>query len=184
MITAKQLRTIKALESYSDAELDTLASVGRPLRYPPKMHLFEQGSIGTSCFLILTGEVEVLKSTGATTELLGVLKAGSFVGQIALIDHAPRSASVVARSEAIVLAVDRDVFDRLVASQSPLALRFQEQVAIAGIRQLRAATNRLRELVDKKGSKQDLLYMQGALDEWDMPLEGEGGTLELDYGRR
>jgi CRP-like cAMP-binding protein len=185
LITVPQLRSVRALAGYSDRDLETLVATGRPLRYTPQMKLFSEGEQARSCFLMITGEVDVIKATANGPQLLATLKAGSFVGQIALVDNAPRSASVVARVETVVLEIDRDAFDLLCATHTEVGLRFQELIAIAGIRQLRATTARLRDLLENKASRGELLYMQGALDEWDMPLAGEvSQKLELDYGRR
>ncbi|MFI5302413.1 MAG: cyclic nucleotide-binding domain-containing protein [Polyangiales bacterium] len=185
LISVQQLRSVRALAGYSDRDLETLVATGKPLRYTPQMKLFSEGDAARSCFLLLTGEVDVIKATANGPQLLATLKAGSFVGQIALVDNSPRSATIVARLETVVLEIDRDAFERLCATHAQVGLRFQELIAIAGIRQLRATTARLRDLLESKASRGELLYMQGALDEWDMPLAGDvAPTLELDYGRR
>jgi CRP-like cAMP-binding protein len=68
---------------------------------------------------------------------------------MALVDKTPRSASVVAAEPTVALELTRDVFEGLLHARNPLAVRFQEQIAIAGIRQLRMATERLREAISR-----------------------------------
>ena len=74
------------------------------------------------------------------------MPAGSIVGQLALVDQSPRGATVRAGTDAEMLEFSRDDFERLLEASSPLALRFQSQVAVAGIRQLRSVLRRLAEL--------------------------------------
>src|SRR5207249_3773919 len=105
--------------------------------------LCREGSAGQSCFLVVVGEVEVVKRIDESDRVLATLGVGSLVGQMALVDRSPRSASVRAGAETIALEVTRDVFERLLGACSPLAVRFQEHIAIAGIRQLRYAIDRL-----------------------------------------
>lgn len=50
-----------------------------------------------------------------------------------------------AQTPVVALELSRDVFEGLLDACSPLALRFQERVAVLGIRQLRHATARLME---------------------------------------
>lgn len=78
------------------------------------------------------------------------------------------------------LELGKDVFDKLMQAHSALALRFQEQVAIAGIRQLRSATARLVALMEQRNEAD--AYMTGAQssDGWgDEPYEDGGAVLEL-----
>ncbi|MBK6530445.1 MAG: cyclic nucleotide-binding domain-containing protein [Deltaproteobacteria bacterium] len=96
-----------------------------------------------SCFIIVSGVVDVVKESQGRERLLTRLPAGAIAGQLALVDHAPRSASLIANTEVTALELTRDVFDRLVHSESPLGYRFQMEIAIATGRQLRDADRRL-----------------------------------------
>ena len=79
---------------------------------------------------------------------LATLKPGAFVGQMALVDSAPRSATIRAATEEVVaMELQRDVFEGLLAAASPLAVHFQEQIAVAGIRQLRMADKHFKRLL-------------------------------------
>ena len=100
------------------------------------------------------------------------------MGQLALLDRAPRSATVTATSETAALEVRSDAFANLVRASSPVALRFQEQVALAGVRQLRAATKRLAHSQAQSALRESLAPMSGRMldvDDWD----DAGPALEL-----
>lgn len=115
-------------------------------RFGPDTVLCEEGARADRCFLLLSGEVEVRRSMGAEVLRVGRLGPGELVGQLALVDGAPRAASVVVVSPVNAIVLTRDVFETLRQSHGALALRFQRHVAIAGIRQLRHATAQLARL--------------------------------------
>jgi CRP-like cAMP-binding protein len=107
---------------------------------------------------------------------IATLGPGALVGQLALLDRAPRSATVTATAETAALEVRADAFTNLVRASSPIALRFQGQVALAGVRQLRAATRQLKD----NAARESLAPMSGGrmldVDDWD---DEAGPSLEL-----
>lgn len=185
--TQINLRALPSLRDYSNAELKVLATVAPAREFRPGVVICREGSAGQSCFLLATGEVQVTKKTDEGDQVLATLRAGAIVGQMALVDRSPRSASVVAAQPTIALELTRDVFERLLRASSSLALRFQEQIAIAGIRQLRLANQRLQRILTERATastalaaqpvalapvnKKALLTVQAALSEWDMTLD-------------
>ena len=173
------LRKLASLKDYTNSELRLLASVAPAREFTPGAVLCKEGTSGQSCYLLALGEVQVKIQFDDGERVLASLKAGQVVGQMALVDRSPRSASVVSSDETIALELTRDVFERLLKASSPLALRFQEQIAIAGIRQLRMATQRLGTLLisgvnkgeTKAPPRSTLQTMQAALEEWDMSMD-------------
>jgi CRP-like cAMP-binding protein len=184
---AINLRALDALRDYSNAELKLLGAVAPAREYVVGDDLCKERAIGQSCFLVATGQVEVVKQIDGKDKSLATLRAGSIVGQMALIDRSPRSATVRATAYTVALELNRDVFERLLAAHSPLALRFQHQIAVAGVRQLRMATTKLAGLlnagkpdgaagndgvkVDPTRKRDALLTVKAALSEWDMSVD-------------
>lgn len=75
----------------------TLTGMGRRIVYADRAPIFEQGSVGDTMLVIETGRVEVFSLTESGARLvLGHLGPCQIVGEIALLDQGPRSASVVA----------------------------------------------------------------------------------------
>lgn len=177
------LRSLDALRDYSNAELKLLGAVAPAREYQPGDALCTEGHAGQSCFLVASGQVDVVKQIDGEDKSLATLRAGSIVGQMALVDRSPRSATVRAGSYTIALELNREVFERLLAAHSPLALRFQHQIAVAGVRQLRMATGKLAEILNARPAaptapepdpvrkRETLLTVQAALSEWEMSLE-------------
>ncbi len=141
------LGDVRSLAGLSLEELQRLAMKAAPTRYREGAWLCREGERGETCWLILQGRLEVLAEGGGAPQRLAVLGPGAFVGQLALLDDAPRSASL--RSEAgdlLTLAIDRRAFLELLRAGDVLALKLHEQVTIAGIRQLRRATKHVARL--------------------------------------
>ena len=189
------LRALPALKDYPSSELKLLASAAPARAYPKGTVLCREGTVGQSCFLLALGSVNVTKQTEDGEKVLATLRAGQIVGQLALVDRSPRSASVVADEDVVALELTRDVFENLLRASSPVALRFQEQIAVSGIRQLRMANQRLATILGgNKGrahtpseavlaervTRPALMHMQAALEDWDLKLDNLSSATELD----
>jgi CRP-like cAMP-binding protein len=173
------------LRGLEQRDLERLLSVAPARVWQDRALLCHEGDQGSSCFLLVAGEVDVVKTMRGKRRRLATLAQGSLVGQAALVDRAPRSASLRARGTVIAFELDRSSFERLLAQAYPLALRFQEEIAISGIRQLRSANARLLQLLGKQPGErpspaptrpelapsQELDCVQAALGEWGIRVE-------------
>lgn len=144
-----RLRKLAGLKGFTEAELGMLLRVATPREYAAGDVLLAEGAPCESCLVLTAGEVEVTKQVVGKERRLAVLPVGSIVGQIALVKSGARQATVRALSSVTALELGRHNFERLLAARAPLALRFQEQVATASIRQLRLANERLATVLDR-----------------------------------
>ncbi|MBU0934396.1 MAG: cyclic nucleotide-binding domain-containing protein [Spirochaetes bacterium] len=82
-----------------------------------------EGSIADSFYIIVSGQVEVFKqTTEGTPQKLALHGPGSFFGEMALIDNLPRSATIIAKEECLVLSLSRRDFQELIAAHSSIAM--------------------------------------------------------------
>lgn len=86
-------------EMLAQPELQLLAELSRERKFAAGEVVFEEGDLGDSLFVIGAGDVEVVR--GKT--ILTTLKAPQFFGEMSLVDKEYRSATVRARSEAVLL---------------------------------------------------------------------------------
>ncbi len=78
-------------------------AVQRNLR--PGDVLFEAGDLGDAMYVVVSGELAVEVQEGSSVKELARLVAPDFVGEMALIDKQPRAARVLAKSDAVLLAI-------------------------------------------------------------------------------
>ena len=87
--------------------------------------LFSEGDVGEEMFAVIEGELE-LQLAGRAVDRVG---PGAIVGEMALIDRSPRSATVVASVPSKVAPVDRKAFTYLVQEHPTFALQVMEIMA-------------------------------------------------------
>jgi CRP-like cAMP-binding protein len=124
------LRKVAFFEGFSDPDLDRVAELAEEVWAEPGAVLMDQGKPGTECFVIVDGEVGVFKGL----QKVATLKAGDMVGEMALIGHGPRNATVTAMTPTQLLSFDTDKF-RTLLDEMPQAA---EQVD--GLLKARAAS--------------------------------------------
>lgn len=107
--TVDDLRHIALFATMSNADLARLARLGEAVDAEPGALLMDQGDVGLECFLVLEGEAGIV-SNG---QHLATIGAGSVVGEMALVGHRPRNASVVAQTPMRLLSFDVAHFKRL-----------------------------------------------------------------------
>lgn len=88
------LKTIPFFEDLTQKQLKTLAAHLHERRYEENEFLFEVNHPGAALFIIKRGEIVIENSAGAARDgQLAVIKSGEFLGELALLDSSPRSAS-------------------------------------------------------------------------------------------
>lgn len=107
--TVDDLRHIALFARMSNADLEEVAKLGEPVEAEAGAHLIEQGDVGTECFLVLEGEAGVISGE----DHVATIGPGSIVGEMALIGHRPRNASVIAQTPMRLLCFDIAAFNRL-----------------------------------------------------------------------
>lgn len=130
------------LKLFTEKEIDLMCSIARKRFYPNGSIICREGDIAKTAYIIAKGEMSVYRDLGRQRYELGRLGQGELFGQLALLEHRRRSATIEAQGDAVIIELNSQDFDRLIQSNTPFALRFQEYVTIASIRQLRAADQR------------------------------------------
>jgi len=90
-----------------------IALVMQPVIYTPGDTVFHAGEPGADMFFISRGHCEVIGTDGRS--IVASLHEGDFFGEIALLEHRPRSASVRAATYCDLYRLDKESFDRVIA---------------------------------------------------------------------
>ncbi len=101
---------------FSPAELESVADLGRRLELEAGTILVDRGTYGRDCYVIVDGTAAVT----IAGEFVTTVGPGTMVGEMALIEHRPRSATVTAERPMVVVAYDTDEF-RALLGVSPTA---------------------------------------------------------------
>ena len=108
------LRRVPGLAGYADRQLAQLAPLVDEATAEPGSILVQEGKPGRQTFLIVEGQADVTLR-GQYLERLG---PGDFVGEMALLDHSPRSATVTAATPMRLLVMDPSSFASLISQPS------------------------------------------------------------------
>jgi len=128
------------------AERRVLAEIGERRKVPAGTVLFQEGAPGDALYVILSGEVRVIRVVpGTGEEVLAVLSPGSTCGEMALIDDFPRSATAVTDGRAALLVITKAAFVTLLHERPAMAVKILWAL-------FRSLSDRLRETNDKIGS--------------------------------
>jgi len=128
------LRSLPLFKGLDDHALRILSTESWHRTFEAGETLFYQGDLGTTCHLILEGRVRIFVIGEDGRELaIGIFSPGEIIGEMALFEGLPRSASVEALSHTHTLELDQSAVTRCLRRSPTLALRL-----------LRALSARLR----------------------------------------
>ena len=88
------LREIPIFAELSPEDLKRVAEIAREQWYPQNTPIFQQGDEGNMMFVIVEGCVQVERSASGVRHVLAQRNPGDFVGEMAIIESAPRSAHI------------------------------------------------------------------------------------------
>lgn len=105
--------------------------------------LFRQGDPGDFLLVVLEGQLEIVREEGGHATVIRVAGKDELVGEMAVFDRAPRSATVRARGRTRVLTLDKRNFLRRIHEDPTLAFRIVETMS-RRVRELTAQVVALR----------------------------------------
>jgi CRP/FNR family transcriptional regulator, cyclic AMP receptor protein len=130
------------------AMLDAMVVVDymKPKRAAAGTLLMREGERMANGFmlLVLDGDVRVESHYGGDTEhmVLGVLGAGSLIGELALLDDAPRAATCIAASDMHMAILTREALEQIIEQHPAVAARLMLAIS-------KRVADRLRETLRK-----------------------------------
>ncbi len=138
------MREIPMFSRLSPEDLEKIAEVAVEQLFPSKSFICHEGEKGDALFIIVHGDVNVLKKTGNDQTVLAVRKDGEFVGEMAILElPSIRSATLEAATEVRMLVLDGDAFKAI--------LRDRPEVAISVLEHMSRRVRDLNELVGSAG---------------------------------
>jgi CRP/FNR family cyclic AMP-dependent transcriptional regulator len=129
------LAGVPLFANLSQKDLNQVAGAADEVDFSAGKYLGRQGETGQEAFVVTAGSLDIRRN-GRKVAMLG---PGAVVGEMALIDGAPRSADIVAHSDGSALVMHRKDFGGLLDGSAA----FQRKILLAVTQRLREADRRL-----------------------------------------
>lgn len=113
----EHLRNVSLFSSCSTKDLQKIAKAGDEITMPAGSLIVDQGQTGREAFVVLEGTVTV-KRNGKKVATLG---PGTMVGELSLLDHGPRTATVVCDTDCTLLLITQRHFSAVLDEIPALA---------------------------------------------------------------
>ena len=166
----KFLRKTSLFAHVSDDALLSICKITQERDYPAGHILFHEGDEGDSLYLIAEGELEVLKDE---TQILTLDPSDTCVGEMALIDDEPRSATIRALTEAKLLRITREDFYPAMARDFSIVRGMFRELN----ERLRRDLNVQVDAIRKEVARQESMRMAAEVQQSLLPSE------EIDHPR-
>ena len=142
---------LKRLSLFSDLEPPALLKLSSHFKekvFKVGDTIFTEDSIGNSMMIITSGEVRVSqKSDPNNEEALIVLKKGDLFGEMGLLEDLPRSASVIAHSNVVMLEIDRENFLDFITKESEAGVKILLKLSMILSSRLRETDTKLKTFI-------------------------------------
>lgn len=133
---------------FSWSEIESIASHLATQRRQKGEVLFREGDPEPSMYIIVRGSVSILKNDGASgTTALARLGPGQTLGEMALLDGWPRSATCVAAEDLVLLVFKRAELDRLLEDKPKLGVKVLLKLSRFLSQRLRQTSGTLAEVI-------------------------------------
>ena len=118
------LKEIEIFSGLSPAELAAIATVTKELNYPEDRTVFKQNDVGETVFLVVNGEVEVIKEkTDGDEMVIATIGEGDAFGEMALLENEVRSATIKTTKSSRFLIIHQQEFKETAMEYPRIALK-------------------------------------------------------------
>lgn len=140
-------RRVTLFRSLDDGDLNEMLRAIRPMEVAAGELIFRQDEAGDAAYVIQTGRVEILVGRDAREVKVAELSAGDVLGELALLDGSPRSATARAVTDVSLFRIDQGEFDFLRRNMRPAAYKIIRSISHTLCDRLRETNDRMRGLM-------------------------------------
>lgn len=131
------------------AELDVLAKYVQLIRVEPGAVLFREGDAASFMGVLIEGGADILKQDSrAGAKHIGKVGPGKTIGEMAIVDREPRSATCVCPGGAQLIRLTREDFSRLIREYPRISLKILMRLTTLMSRRLRMTSGQLVDFLE------------------------------------
>ena len=145
----ERIRTLSLFVDLAPSELRLVEGLMHERSYLANEVIFDEGEEGHAIYIVLDGEVTITRTVNDKTSEIARLGVGTFFGELALLDGAPRSADARALNDVRLAVFFREDFLELLDTHGRVASKIARQLA-------RHIGSRMREMAMAVGAYQHL----------------------------
>ncbi len=139
------LPKLEVFNFLGEGDYATIEKYMFPYEYDEGSYVFKEGGHGGYMFFIADGEVEVIKQFDTKKHTIAKLTVGRSVGEMSLIDGAPRSATVKASTDLNLIVLKKEDFTKLNEEHPAIANKVLMGISTLLSASLRDTNNRFTE---------------------------------------
>jgi CRP-like cAMP-binding protein len=135
------LREVPMFSKLSPEDLEQIADIAHEQLFTSRAILCREGEPGNTLFIIVSGQVDVCIAAGKKESIIASRGPGEFVGEMAILESMPRSATLRARGEVRALVIEGESFNAIMMDRP--------EVAVSALRHM---SGRVRALSERLGA--------------------------------
>jgi len=140
------LSMIPLFDRLNGQELGVLAKYVNVIDVNPGEYIFKEGDKGDYVCFVEKGSLDVMKrSSAGGTAIIATLTRGRSIGEMAVIDKFPRSATIRARTEATLLTLTRSGFDLILEQEPTIGVKILKGISRLLSQNLRRTSSQLAD---------------------------------------
>ena len=146
-INPGSLRRIKMLAHVDDRLLASLLSYLEVVNVKQFGTVVSKGEDGDSLFMVLEGELRARVIIDGKETTLSTMGVGECFGELAVVDHGPRSADVVANADSVLIKVSSNALMKMFTEAPALAAPFMLALTRVIAQRVRSITKRYEDTI-------------------------------------
>ncbi|MFZ1816094.1 MAG: Crp/Fnr family transcriptional regulator [Rhizobiaceae bacterium] len=146
------LRRIPLFAAIDPGKLKLLAFASDRMSYSNGQKVFKQGEVGDAAYVVIHGTADIVVETAAGEIVVAQAKENAVVGEISILCDVPRTASVRANGELVMLKIKKEHFLGLMMDFPKLGIQVMRELAQRLSRTTAELTDARRRLAAEKSA--------------------------------
>lgn len=137
------LKNIYLFQSFTEAELDSIAAISEPETFSAGDEIFDQGEAAEAMYLVEMGSLKVIAHGSEDDTDLTMIASGMHFGEIPFLDNQSRSATIEAIERCELIKIPYEKLKKALSENPEMASKFYHETAVFLASRLRQMTNDL-----------------------------------------